>query len=103
MTLLRSFPISPIFDCQPSAAPARGKGDRRAMAVIHTASRRQRPETMFLFCSQSKRKGKRDMRDRADFAPFSLEEKAQLLLLGDTFWRENPIVMPSGVEVRTPI
>jgi hypothetical protein len=96
MTLLRSFPISPIFDCQPSAAPARGKGDRRAMAVIHTASRRQRPETMFLFCSQSKRKGKRDMRDRADFAPFSLEEKAQLLFLGDTFWQENPIVMPSG-------
>jgi hypothetical protein len=39
MKPLRSFPISPIFAFQPSAGPARGKGDRRAMAVIHTASR----------------------------------------------------------------
>src|SRR5580692_7519440 len=37
MTLLRSFPISPIFACQPSAGPAHGKGDRRAMVVIHTS------------------------------------------------------------------
>src|SRR5258708_4626376 len=36
---LRSFPISPTFGLQPSAGPALGKGDRRAMAVIHTASR----------------------------------------------------------------
>jgi len=40
MKLLRSFPISPIFGFQRNAGPARGKGDRRAMAVIHTASRR---------------------------------------------------------------
>jgi hypothetical protein len=40
MTLLRSFPISPIAGFQPSAGPGRGKGDRRKMAVIHTASRR---------------------------------------------------------------
>jgi hypothetical protein len=77
MKLLRSFPISPMFAFQPSAGPARGKGDRRAMAVIHTASRRGRlPTDMFLFCSRFKCKDNGEMRGRIAFAPsVPLKEK----------------------------
>src|ERR1700734_913504 len=66
--LLRSFPISPIFACQPSAGPARGKGDRRVLAVIHTwpsspPLRRGRPNicSYFVLTTGASENGEREV------------------------------------------
>src|SRR5580704_2856066 len=82
--LLRSFPISPIFAFQPSAGPARGKGDRRAMAVIHTASRRGAyPKLCSYFVLAPDARGTAKHRD-APLPPHRRTENGAVLSLGNT-------------------
>jgi hypothetical protein len=82
---------------QTSAGPACGKGDRRAMAVIHTASRRRlavQTYVLILFSLQRQGKIERKTKSKAASAPrVPGNEKSRVLFLGHTFWMQNQIVI----------
>jgi hypothetical protein len=89
-----------MLGLQPSAGPARGKGDRRVMAVIHTASRHAAGLKLcsyFVLKPDASENGKYEVASTSRRAARQ-GESLSLLFLGNTFWQANPVGIGLGAE-----